>query len=101
MYNLKVLTTAVALLFVTPVLAQEMGGATGPGSASGLEPTYNNGRYNGYDQGEHLRAGASALDGNNSYAMSPGDGDCAQRYRSYDPASGTYVGYDGRRHSCQ
>ncbi|WKA27627.1 BA14K family protein [Bradyrhizobium roseum] len=25
---------------------------------------------------------------------------CAQRYRSYDPASGTYLGYDGNRHSC-
>jgi hypothetical protein len=25
---------------------------------------------------------------------------CAQRYRSYDPASGTYLGYDGRRHPC-
>jgi BA14K-like protein len=23
-----------------------------------------------------------------------------QRYRTYDPASGTYTGYDGRRHSC-
>ena len=49
MNNLKVLTTAVALVFVTPVLAQEMGGATGPGSASGLEPTFNNGYYSGYD----------------------------------------------------
>jgi hypothetical protein len=101
MHNLKVLTTAVALLFVTPALAQEMGGATGPGSASGLEPTYNNGSYSGYDQAEHPRAGGGALDGNDSYALSPGDGDCAQRYRSYDPASGTYVGHDGRRHSCQ
>jgi hypothetical protein len=26
---------------------------------------------------------------------------CAQRYRSYDPASGTYLGYDGLRHLCQ
>jgi len=102
MNNLKVLTTAVALLFATPVLAQEMGGATGPGSASGLEPTYTNGYYNGYGQGEHLRARGGALDGNNSYALSPGgNGDCALRYRSYDPASGTYVGHDGRRHSCQ
>jgi len=101
MNNLKVITTAVALLFATPVLAQEMGGATGPGSASGLETTYNSGYYNGYDQGRHLRAGGTALDGNNSYAMSPGDGDCAQRYRSYDPASVTYLGHDGRRHSCQ
>ena len=25
---------------------------------------------------------------------------CAQRYRSYDPASGTYLGYDGVRRSC-
>src|SRR3979490_2673115 len=101
MHNLKVLTTAVALLFVTPVLAQEMGGATGPGSASGLEPTYNKGDPTGHDQGGPLRAGGGALDGNNSYAMSLGDGDCAQRYRSYDPASGTYVGHGGRRHSCQ
>jgi len=26
--------------------------------------------------------------------------DCARRYRSYDPASGTYVGKDGLRHRC-
>jgi len=25
---------------------------------------------------------------------------CMQRYRSYDPASGTYLGYDGIRHPC-
>ena len=25
---------------------------------------------------------------------------CAQRYRSYDPASGTYLGNDGLRHAC-
>ncbi len=25
---------------------------------------------------------------------------CAQRYRSYDPASGTYLGFDGFRHPC-
>jgi hypothetical protein len=32
------------------------------------------------------------------------DGDsiayCQQTYRSYDPASGTYLGYDGLRHPC-
>jgi BA14K-like protein len=101
MHNLKILTIAVALVFVTPVLAQEMGGATGPGSANGFESPYNNGYYNGSGQGGHRRAPGGALDGNNSYAMSPGDGDCARRYRSYDPASGTYMGHDGRRHSCQ
>ena len=25
---------------------------------------------------------------------------CMQRFRSYDPSSGTYVGFDGLRHSC-
>jgi hypothetical protein len=25
---------------------------------------------------------------------------CAQRFKSYDPRSGTYLGYDGRRHPC-
>jgi hypothetical protein len=25
---------------------------------------------------------------------------CMQTYRSYDPSSGTYVGYDGYRHPC-
>ncbi len=25
---------------------------------------------------------------------------CAQRYRSYDPYSGTYLGFDGYRHPC-
>jgi hypothetical protein len=34
-------------------------------------------------------------------AMSPDDGYGCQRYRTYDPASGTYTGYDGRRHSCR
>lgn len=26
---------------------------------------------------------------------------CFSRYRSFDPASGTYIGYDGRRHVCR
>lgn len=25
---------------------------------------------------------------------------CARRFKSYDPASGTYLGYDGKRHPC-
>ena len=38
-------------------------------------------------------------------AVSPyGAGDpvayCQQRFRSYDPASGTYLGFDGLRHPC-
>ena len=26
---------------------------------------------------------------------------CSQKYRSFDPASGTYLGFDGQRHACQ
>jgi hypothetical protein len=44
-----------------------------------------------------LAAGAilgNAAAGNNAVAY------CSRRFRSYDPASGTYLGYDGYRHSC-
>jgi BA14K-like protein len=44
----------------------------------------------------------------NAYAYSPGSSSggnsaayCQQRFRSYDPASGTYMGYDGQRHPCR
>ena len=44
----------------------------------------------------------AAGDMTNSFAMEEQDSSyCARRYRSYDPASGTYLGYDGRRHPCQ
>ncbi len=26
---------------------------------------------------------------------------CASKYRSFDPRTGTYLGYDGLRHPCQ
>jgi hypothetical protein len=43
-----------------------------------------------------------AMDGDRSYAMMQGDASyCAQRYRSFDPQSGTFMGYDGRRHPCR
>ena len=38
------------------------------------------------------------------YGGAPVAGDavayCMQRFRSYDPRSGTYLGYDGQRHPC-
>jgi hypothetical protein len=52
----------------------------------------------GYDDGQYYDDGAVAV------APAPVGGDdvayCAQTYRSYDPASGTYLGYDGLRHPC-
>jgi hypothetical protein len=40
--------------------------------------------------------------GGPAYGPPPGDaiGYCMQRFKSYDPASGTYLGYDGYRHPC-
>lgn len=49
---------------------------------------------------------AGALIGGALAAQQPvyGGGDavayCESRFRSYDPASGTYLGYDGLRHAC-
>lgn len=42
------------------------------------------------DDGQY--AAAPAAEGDAAY--------CAQRYRSYDPASGTYLNYDGNRYPC-
>ncbi|MGB8607518.1 MAG: BA14K family protein [Bradyrhizobium sp.] len=39
-----------------------------------------------------------------AYRPPPVEGDgvayCMQRFKSYDPNSGTYLGYDGNRHPC-
>jgi hypothetical protein len=58
---------------------------------------------------EHsLIAGALAAPyyyGPGPYGYEPGYGGnavayCMRRFKSYDPGSGTYLGYDGYRHSC-
>lgn len=36
----------------------------------------------------------------NSQARQGAVDSCAQRYKSYDPASGTYLAYDGQRYAC-
>jgi hypothetical protein len=43
---------------------------------------------------------------NYSYGYSPNQGGgevgyCMRRFRSYDPRSGTYLGFDGLRHPCK
>lgn len=64
------------------------GGALTPAGGMGLE----------------LPGGAAPVFGLSNIYRAPGSATaspCARRYRSYDPASGTFIGYDGRRHSCE
>jgi hypothetical protein len=62
--------------------------------------------YGGYYGDDYADNGYydNGYDGGQSYVVSgddSGSGYCAQRYKSYDPASGTYLGYDGQRHPCE
>jgi hypothetical protein len=65
----------------------------GIGSAYGYydSPYYYDDSYGYYDD---TVVAASPPVGDDSVAY------CMQRYKSYDPASGTYLGYDGLRHPC-
>jgi hypothetical protein len=68
--------------------------------------------YRGGYRGGHGGGGAAAVIGGlaagaiiggaiaASQAKANNDAYCAQRFRSYDPASGTYLGLDGARHPC-
>ncbi|WFU77567.1 BA14K family protein [Bradyrhizobium sp. CIAT3101] len=57
-------------------------------------PYYGDGYYDNsyYDDGATVAVVPDSGGDSSAY--------CAQRYRSYDPASGTYLGYDGLRHPC-
>jgi hypothetical protein len=79
------------------------------GVALGYGLGYDDGYYDpGYD-GYYGDNYATSDDGDAAYPVQQGfvapgvSGDasyCAQRYRSYDPASNTYLGLDGMRHVC-
>lgn len=54
--------------------------------------------------GMELPGGATPVFGaSNAYAATgrATASSCGQLYHSYDPASGTFLGYDGRRHACE
>ncbi|MDX6806865.1 BA14K family protein [Terrihabitans rhizophilus] len=68
---------------------------------------YNNRRYYGYRRGNDgvaIAAGVLGLAAGAAIASSANAGSshayCESRFRSYDRRSRTYLGYDGRRHSC-
>jgi hypothetical protein len=87
----------------------------GPGFAFGFgagSPYYDDYAYNGYPYDNTYAyyndpnySGTFVYDAEPSVGVTvtPGADDpayCVQRFRSYDPASGTYLGYDGMRHPC-
>jgi hypothetical protein len=68
-----------------------LGYAYGGYSAPYTYPDYSNDSY-AYDGYDGYSGSVASNDADASY--------CAQRYKSYDPASGTYLGRDGLRHPC-
>jgi len=90
-----------------------VGAVAAGGLAFGNYGYYNDGYYDpsgdsyAYDDGSTYSTGVPLVAFDQSPASAAVDqamgGDpayCAKRYRSYDPASGTYLGYDGLRHPC-
>jgi hypothetical protein len=79
-----------------------IGFAAGLAAGSALGYGYGN-YYDGYYGDNYAYNDDYYGAGDPGYVVSSNDDDsgyCAQRYRSYDPASGTYLGYDGQRHPC-
>ena len=79
-----------------------VGVGVGLGLASGYG-YYGSGYYDPYYDNSYAYYNDDGYYDDSTVAVVPGGDDaasCAQRYRSYDPASGTYLGYDGLRHSC-
>ena len=74
------------------------GALIGGALASQAAPAY------GYDYGGYGGYGGPAYAVDPGYAPVAPQADasayCVQRFKSYDPANGTYLGYDGQRHPC-
>lgn len=78
------------------------GPAFGFGLGYGYGGYYDPYYYDDYAYNDDYYDAGPGYDTGPAYEVS-GGGDpayCAQRYKSYDPASGTYLGYDGLRHPC-
>jgi len=87
------------------------GFAFGFGVGAGYGPYYDDYAYNGYPYDTYAYYNDPYYSDTFAYdaeptvgvAVTTGEADpgyCMRRFRSYDPASGTYLGYDGIRHPC-
>src|SRR3954469_13184225 len=88
------------------VVGAGIGAAAAVGAATSPWGWGGNAYYRGAGYGGGPYYGAGAF-GNSYGSYAAGDGGdtdtlayCTQRFRSYDPGSGTYLGYDGLRHAC-
>jgi BA14K-like protein len=84
----------LSMMIATPVFAQAA--IDEPGEYSFYHPNSDQETTGTRVSVPYGESHASAAVSGNEDASS-----CAQRYRSYDPASGTFLGRDGIRHSCQ
>ena len=107
----SLLTVPVAAAPLGAALSKDLAAQAQSGDDSQvLQVQYRRGYRGGYrdrgDDGAGVAAGVlgglmlGAIIANESQ-RNRGSGYCAQRYRSYDPGSGTYLGNDGYRHRCQ
>ena len=125
MQSWKIVSAAIVvgtscLISFPPAVAAPMMGASG-GKELAAGPALETVQYRRWHQGyrphgghyrRHYGTGAAVLGGlaagaiiGGAIANSQAQANdavtyCAQRYRSYDVASGTYLGYDGNRHPC-
>jgi len=122
MKNVLVIAVATAsMILATPGVsaARDLCDVNGACSSDGARHDWHGGRYGhgygrgyggrdrgGYDVGGGVAAlAAGAIIGGvvaTQYQRGYGGPQsyCARTYRSYDPRSGTYLGYDGLRHPC-
>jgi hypothetical protein len=77
-------------------------GVIGGAFAAATSPLWAPGYYD-YDRGYGYQPyGYNTYDYVQAPAAAPGDNVayCEARFRSYDPATGSYLGFDGMRHPC-
>lgn len=124
----KIISAALAigvspLILLQPAAAAPTMAVAGAGGLSASAQPVENVQYRRWHRGPHYHrhgwhhrrhhgAGAAVLGGlaagaviggaiaNSQARANDAVAYCSQRYRSYDPASGTYLGYDGNRHPC-
>jgi BA14K-like protein len=101
-FNIFSAAAILSLMFATPVFAQAA--IQEPGAFAFYYPNNDVLNCGRPTPAAGLDARMPLLFGSNPYVAMDSNADgasCAERYRSYDPSSGTFLGYDGRRHECE